>query len=98
MIWGGISLYVNGENVLGGVAYKNEYKDTLWYGLTCIGFLMVMLEGYRLVNSLLHISSLCLCLLLQIRAITGGGKGNWMEFPNGMWYSMYFIVIVYESV
>ena len=47
VIWGDISRYVNGENVLGGVAYKNEYiyKDTLWYGLTCIGFLMVMLEG-----------------------------------------------------
>ena len=25
MIWGDISRYVNGENVLGGVAYKNKY-------------------------------------------------------------------------
>ena len=26
MIWGDISRYVNGENVLGGVAYKNNTK------------------------------------------------------------------------
>ena len=34
MIWGDISRYVNGENVLGGVAYKNKliYMQSQNYG------------------------------------------------------------------
>ena len=29
MIWGNISRYVNGENVLGGMAYKSKYIYTI---------------------------------------------------------------------
>ena len=36
MIWGDISRYINGENVLGGVAYKNKeiyYDDKCEYAI-----------------------------------------------------------------
>ena len=37
MIWGNISRSVNGENVLGGVAYKNKYIYTLLHFHSGVG-------------------------------------------------------------